>query len=213
MEEKQKKGKTSLYVIILAILLIGVGAGLIVTGNNKSFLKEKKTENNESNENKDKENDKEQPTEDPQRGVVPAILTEEQVINLIVQNKNKDMPNETWSVGRVEIIAHDENNEKFLVIYEELNEDGTVRNLFTIVTVLGEDYFVELPGWEENERDLTIYNFIYYETESDEEITPVEPNNQEESGEITENNETVDNDEIVVSTQDEVQTENENVVE
>lgn len=170
MEENAKKSKKSLLVIVFAIVLIGVGAALIVTGNNKSFLKEDKKE---SNENKN-ENKEETPQDDPQRGIVPVTLTKEDVINLIFQKKNEELSEETWSVGNVEIIAHDENYEKYLVSYEEINEDGTVRILQTIVTVIADEKYVELPGWEEGQRDLTVYNFIYETIETP--IEPVDPN-------------------------------------
>ena len=61
------------------------------------------------------------------------------------------------------MIAHDEEGAKILVSYEEVHEDGSTILKQTIVSILNGEKSVELPGWIEGERDLTVYNFIPYE--------------------------------------------------
>lgn len=159
---EDKKSNKSLLVIVIAILLIGVGVVLILTGNNKSFLVDDKSNSNtnENKENQDGQNNQE-PIDESQRNIIPQSISQEEIVSIILQKKNEDFSEETWYIGAVYTVAHDENNEKYLVKYEEVEEDGTIRNLLTIVTVLGNEKYVEMPGWEEGERDLTVYNFIY----------------------------------------------------
>ena len=168
MEEETKvtkKNNNPLLIIGLAAVLIICGIALIVTGNNKSFL------------SKDKENDtpapvdpeptpEPDPIDDGQRGIVPHALSDETALQLLVEKKESDFADATWSLGVVKVIGHDEKDEKFLVEYEEYAEDSTISTKQTIISVVNGEQSVELPGWVEGERDITVYNFIMYDEES-----------------------------------------------
>lgn len=178
MEEQKvvKKNNTPIILIGLAVLLILTGIGLIVTGNNKSFFDNDKGKEKEQNT----EVEPDQPTEvddDSQRGIIPNVITEDEVLQLITITKEMQFPNETWHVQYVNIIGHDEKNEKFLVSYGEVNEEASVVEKQTIVSVLNGSKNVELPGWIEGQRDLTVYNFIMDELvePSTDQTTPTDP--------------------------------------
>lgn len=177
-EKKPKNKKSSLYIIVLAVLLIGAGAALILTGNNKSFLGNNGNEPNESNNtNANTDNGNQEvtpPDDDPNKGLVPSTLQEWEVLNLLLEKKNLEYPNESWSIGNVSIKAHDKQNEKFLIEYDEVAADGTLTVLQTIVTVLGDKKYVEFPGWVPGTTDLSVYDFDGY-------------NNQNQTTEPTEN--------------------------
>ena len=108
MEENNeaKKSNKSLLVIAFSVLLIDIGVVLIVTGNNKNLFGKK--------EDKPKE---EEPVEnDPKRGTLPVALTDEEALALLVQKKQTDFSDQTWSIQNAKVIAHDEKYEKYLVI-------------------------------------------------------------------------------------------------
>ena len=174
-EQKTKKNKTPMIVMAIAVVLILAGVVLLVTGNNKSFLGSDDKKENKNTEEQEKPVEPTEPEDDPNRGLVPVVLSEEEVIQLILNKKQSEFSDETWSLGAVTIIGHDEKNEKFLVSYEEIGEDGTVVVKQTIVSVLNEEKNVELPGWIEGERDLTVYNFIIGEV-----VEPTEPVNPDQ---------------------------------
>ena len=178
-EEKEvKKNNKPIILIAVAALLIIAGVALIATGNNKSFLSKKDEPAPEEKDEKPKEDD----IDDQNRGVLPINITVEEVTELINNKKNAEYSEESWQVGTINIVAHDENNEKYLVTYEEIQEDGTIVNKQTIVSVLNNEKSVELPGWVEGERDLTVYNFIYESVNNDqpvEEPTIEEPTIEE----------------------------------
>ena len=165
MEEQKKVKKSSapIYVMIFAVLLIVAGVVLIVTGNNKSFWekKEPKKENEQEKQEEKKE-------ETPNRGLIPPVVTEEEVLQLINNTKLVEYPEENYGVDFVTLIAHDEENEKILVSYGEFQADASVVVKQTIVSILNGEKSVELPGWIEGERDLTVYNFIMYDEDEDE---------------------------------------------
>ena len=148
----KKKSNTSIIIILLAVVMIATGIILIVTGNNKSFWNEKKDK--KTNENK---NDEEKI---PPKGLVPNNVTEEEIAQLLIETKEAEFPNETWTVDYVKIVGHDEENERLLVSYCEVHEDFSMTVKQTIVSILNGDKRAELPGWLEGERDLTVYNFI-----------------------------------------------------
>lgn len=158
--EGAKKSKTSIYIIVIAILLIVAGVVLIMTGNNKSFIEKKDTKKPAEEEKKEEEPKDE---DIPDRILDPYYIDEEIVLDLIVEKKNNEFPGENWSVQNVNLIGHDEEGEKILVSYDEVHEDSSTVLKQTIVSILNGEKSVELPGWIEGERDLTVYNFIPYE--------------------------------------------------
>ena len=172
MEEEKavKKNNKPMLVMAVAVLFILAGVALIVTGNNKSFLAKEEAKPKEDNNNSENQ----EIVEEPPRVIIPEGLTNDEVANLISEKKQAEFSEETWTLGSVSIIGHDEKNEKYLVTYEEIQEDGSVVAKLTIVSVLNDVKSVELPGWIEGERDLTVYNFIY-ENGSTEPVEPVEP--------------------------------------
>lgn len=162
-EKATKKKNSSIIIMLLAVLLIAAGVGLIVTGNNKDFWNGKDKEEEQVDDQGDEEDDI------PDRARVQYGVSEDEIQELLDETKAKDFPEETWVVGSVEIIGHDENNEKLLVSYGEVHEDLTIIFKQTIVTNINDELSVELPGWIEGERDLTVYNFIM-DVEEDEEV-------------------------------------------
>ena len=182
MEEGKevKKNNKPIILIALAVLFILAGGVLLATGNNKSFLakddpqpqEDKKEDNTEIDVNIDDQN----------RNIIPISLTEEEVRELINTKKEAEYSEEAWTVDSISIVAHDEKYEKFLVTYGEVQEDETVITKQTIVSVLNNEKNIELPGWIEGERDLTVYNFVY-DTTTDEPVEveePTEPTEVEE---------------------------------
>lgn len=171
MEEKGtvKKSNAPMLIMLAAVLLIVAGVVLIVTGNNKSFWE--KEEPKEGNKEENKQNPNHNINEIPSKKIKPGIVTEEELVQLITETKKRDFPGETWEVGEVKLLAHDEEDEKVLISYTEVHEDLTIVTKQTIVTILNEEKMVELPGWAEGERDLTVYNFIDY-THEDSPVTP-----------------------------------------
>ena len=164
-EKKKKMGDKSIIIIAVAVLLIAAGAILILTGNNKSLL------SNDKKEEK-KEEEIQEPTDDPKRGMDPTRLKDEDARELIDKAKQERLPEEPWSVGMAKVIAHG-NNDTFLVDYEQVDEEGFVSHLLTIITYKdGVGTVGELPGWFEGERDLAEYGFVTYEDETTQE--PVE---------------------------------------
>ena len=163
MEEKNnvKKNNTPIFIMIFAALLIIAGVALILTGNNKSFWKNKKTDN----ANKEQQESKGNEEDIPDRGLTPTVITEKEILQLLIDKKQSEFPEENWGVDYVNIIAHDEEYEKILVSYGEFQEDSSVVVKQTIVSILNGEKDVELPGWIEGERDLTVYNFIMNESE------------------------------------------------
>lgn len=159
--EGAKKSKTSIYIIVIAILLIAAGVVLIMTGNNKSFIEKKDTKKPSEEEKQEEEQNKEE--EIPDRGLDPYYVDEDIILDLIVEKKNSEFTEENWGVQNVTLIAHDEEGAKILVSYEEVHEDASTILKQTIVSILNGEKSVELPGWIEGERDLTVYNFIPYE--------------------------------------------------
>lgn len=153
MEEQKvvKKSSAPIYIIIFAILLIAAGAVLIFTGNNKSFWDKKEPKEEE----KDKPDDK-----TPNKGLVPTVITDEDALYYIEQHKKAVGKEFAWEAKNAKIIGHDENYEKYLVVFDEVGTDGTVVSKQTIISLLPDEKWVELPGWVEGERDLTVYNFI-----------------------------------------------------
>jgi len=160
MEEQKKVKKSSapIYVMIFAVLLIVAGVVLIVTDNNKSFWEKKEPKKENEQEKQEEENE-----ETPNRGLIPPVVTEEEVLQLINNTKLVEYPEENYGVDFVTLIAHDEENEKILVSYGEFQADASVVVKQTIVSILNGEKSVELPGWIEGERDLTVYNFIMYD--------------------------------------------------
>ena len=170
-DKKVKKNNKPMILIAAAALLIIAGVALIVTGNNKSFLAKEEPKQEE----KDDDTKDDDVIDDQNRGVVPISITVEEITELINNKKLAEYSEETWQVGAINIVAHDENNEKYLVTYEEIQEDGTIVYKQTIVSVLNDEKSVELPGWVEGERDLTVYNFIYETINNDQPIEePIE---------------------------------------
>ena len=181
MEEEKvvKKNNKPLLVIALAFILIIAGIALEVSGNNILFGSKKG--NNANNANNEENTEIPDPNggnggeEDPKRGTIVTTITEEEVRQLIDAKKASEFGEETWSVGVVTILAHDEKYEKYLVSYEEIQEDATIVIKQTIVNVINDDMTIELPGWEDGSRDLTVYGFIYGEDEPVEIDEPTEP--------------------------------------
>ena len=164
-EKSVKKNNTPLLIMLAAVLLIVAGVVLIVTGNNKSFMEKKETK--EPNKEEQKPTDEDNEDEIPDKGLTPTVVTEDEIINLLVQTKEKDFPGETWRVEGVVLLGHDEENEKILISYNEVQEDSTIVTKQTIVSILNGEKSVELPGWVEGERDLTVYNFISYDSKTE----------------------------------------------
>ena len=163
-EKTSKKNNSSVVIMLLAILMIAAGVGLIVTGNNKSLWDDKEKDNKgEQQEQPDDEDDI------PDRARVQYGISEEEIEELLIETKANDFPEETWEVSNIMIIGHDENNEKLLISYGEIGDDLTIVYKQTIVSLLNGEASVELPGWNEGERDLTVYNFIMDNDEEEDE--------------------------------------------
>ena len=64
------------------------------------------------------------------------------------------------------LCAYKDGNTEYTTEYEEYAEDSTISTKQTIISVLNGEKSVELPGWVEGERDITVYNFIMYDEES-----------------------------------------------
>lgn len=180
MEEEKvaKKSKIPMILMVAAVVLILAGVGLIMTGNNKSFIG--KDEPNEPKESDEQITEQlpDNTENEPPRVVVPITITNEEVLQLINERKQLDFPEETWQAQSVVIVGHDSENEKYLVSYDEIDELGNITKKQTIVTVFTDSKYVELPGWNEGERDLTVYNFIMdseMNTNDSNVTTPVEP--------------------------------------
>lgn len=158
-ETPKKKNNNAMYLLVAAVLFILVGVGLIATGNNKSFLSDDKEEkeNNEDDVNKVNK---------------PVELTEEDVEKILKDQKENEFSTETWSIGVTNIVAKGDNN-SYLVLYEEVSEDGTVTVKQTVIAVENGEGKAELPGWLEGEKDLSSYNFVNVNS-------PVEPENPTE---------------------------------
>lgn len=155
-----KRSNTPLYIIIFAILLIVAGVVLIVTGNNKSFLENKKTEKQEEKKQEEKDKDKE---EIPNKSFKSNFLSDEEALALIKEYSESSTPEITGEIRSVEVVGSDENGEKFLVNYEVVSEDETVITKQTIISSLDGNKWVDWPGWTVGERDLTVYNFSMIE--------------------------------------------------
>lgn len=186
MEEENKvvkKNNNPILIIGLALVLIICGVALIVTGNNKSFLAKDKEEPAPVEPEPTPEPQPE-PIDDGQRGMVPHALSDEAALQLMVEKKEADFSDATWSIGVVKVIGHDETDEKFLVEYEEYAEDSTISTKQTIISVVNGEQTVELPGWVEGERDLTVYNFSMYEDEENAVVDPTVPDEPTEPGEV-----------------------------
>ena len=142
----------------VAVLLILVGIGLIVTGNNNSLLgKKDKKENNEEQEQQ-------------KRSVVPVDLTTEEAVQLLVDEKANKYAEEAWTLGEVRVLARGENG-TFLVLFDKVYETNT-ETLQTVIAYGENGWVVDLTGWPEGSKYLSEYNFKYFDVEPAEE--PVE---------------------------------------
>lgn len=167
MEEEKvvKKGNNkSLLIIAVAIILIVIGVVLIVTGNNKSFIANDKKEDKQEQEN----------TDNPTRHIVKG-LTNEEAERIIIEKKDTEYAEELWTIGSAVVVAYNDNNE-YLVKYSEIDSEFFARELMTIIQVIdGKSEVEQLPGWVEGEKDLTSYNFVFYEDNTNEEPVVEEP--------------------------------------
>lgn len=173
LKETPKKKNNSMYLFVAALLFILVGVGLIATGNNKSFL---------SDEKKESEKDE----DDVNKGNKPVELTEEDIEKILKDQKEKDFSTETWSVGVTNIVAKGDNN-SYLVLFEEISDDGIVTVKQTVITMENGEAKAELPGWLEGEKDLTSYNFVNLDepTDTPEPTNPTEPSDPTDTQEPT----------------------------
>lgn len=167
-EKKEKKpllGNKSIIIIAIAVLLIGAGAVLILTGNSKNLIStdKDKTENKTQDETS-------KPEDEPKRAI-QKDLTDDAAFDILEKEKEEKLSDEVWSIGAVEVLAHSNNN--YLVQYEQVETEGFSKQLLTIITIEdGNGIVKQLPGWVEGEVDITSYNFEYYET-STEQTNPV----------------------------------------
>lgn len=168
---QKKKNNTPMLIMLVAVLLIGAGIALVMTGNNNALFGKGK-DSGEGTEN------------DPTRTNIPTELTVEKATQLIKAEQEKD-PSDIWTLGEVKIVAKGD-NQTYLITYEKTIEEGT-DVLQTIVTNSAGEWVIEMPGWFEGEKDLESYNFVYenetveppveepVETPTDEPVeTPVE---------------------------------------
>lgn len=150
MEENvTKSSKKPLVVIVLAVFMIGAGVGLILTGNNKSFLGGKEKEDKKD----------EEVVDEPNKGNVGLGLSNEEAKAILENIKNSTLPEETWTLGEVSVEAKGK-DEAYLILYEQISEDGTSTFLETVIIMQDGVGTAELPGWPEGERDLLEYEFV-----------------------------------------------------
>ena len=144
---KNKKNIVPLFIIVIAIALISIGVGLIVTGNNKSFVI-RKNKNNDI------------PVEDPKRSKTSRKeLTEEIMYDLLETEKYTNRENENWALGNATILAYNEEG-IYLIEFEKIYETNN-ELVETTIYYEGNKWVIESKEWLKNSRDLSEYNFIY----------------------------------------------------
>lgn len=161
MENKEivKKNNTPVMVIAFALVLILAGIGLIVTGNNKSLLGDKKKETDKpSSESESKSN-------------TPVELNDDKAYDLLEQERKDKYAEEAWKLGRVILLARGDNN-TFLILFDK-EYDTNTETLQTIIKYENGAWVIDLNGWPEGSRPLDDYNFKYYNE------TPVEEPTEE----------------------------------
>jgi hypothetical protein len=154
MEEEKTAKKINIPVIVMiaAVVLIAAGAIMMVTGNNKNLLGNDKKEEPPKQE----EPKQEEPKEEPKRNI-PRELTIEEAKNILDEECNNNHSGEGWYVNSVLSVLTGDN--AYLVTYEEVAPDGVVTTKQTIILINDGTTSVELPGWLENERDVSEYHF------------------------------------------------------
>ena len=130
------KNKKGLFVIILSMTIIIIGAVLL-------FINNKEDEKEDS--------------------VISRPFTAVDVRGIIYESMiaNKG---EMWNIGDTQIVAHNINNSKYLVHYIRVLENGLQEEYESIVTI-DKKKSIEFPGWRTGEKNLDEYGFIYYGTE------------------------------------------------
>lgn len=131
------KNKKGILLIILSIILIA--AGLII------YFTPKKEVNDRKNKNAS-----------PPRPF--AAIDARGILYEKIFASNSGV----WNIADTKLIAHTKDNSKYLIQYERLLEDGTKEVYESIITI-GEKKDMDFPGWDIGSKDLSEYNFIYYE--------------------------------------------------
>ena len=152
--KKIMNNKKLMIIFVAGILFVAAGLVLIATGNNSSFLKNDNEEvdpTNPGNNQGDPNGKKEE-------------ISKSLVMNAIYEEKSLHYSNETWFVGDVAVIAHNDDDSKFLVHFRKVDGDST-DEMETILTIEDNDRYVDLPGWAVGSKDLSSYSFINYETD------------------------------------------------
>lgn len=148
---KKLKGKKSIIIICVSLLLIIVGVVLILTGNNFSFIKHTPEGYENSDNNKP----------DDTKPVI-KVYTKSDVMSLLYQYKAVNNIQENWYVGDTALLAHNEDNTKYLVRYKLVLENGSTVEYESVVSNEEGEYKIDYPGWTVDSKDLTEYSFIYY---------------------------------------------------
>ena len=76
--------------------------------------------------------------------------------------KNENLPDVNWYIGKVELIAHGDNN-TYWVSYEEKNLDGYTETVGAIIEYKNGKWTTNLPGFSGiSDEETSKYNFVNY---------------------------------------------------
>ena len=165
MEEKKQWGST-LIIILLFLVIAGMGYYLFNTmKENDEYNNQIKLLEKENKDLKEVETKKEAENKDIVQNDTKVEKTEEMNIELaygiLNKYKTEKLPNADWYIGKVQLIAHGD-NDTYWVTYEEINGDTTT-SLATIIKKENGKWTSDLPGSSGfTEEDIVNYNFVKY---------------------------------------------------
>ena len=142
-EKKPKKISLSIYIMILAVVLIAAGSFMLVTGDKKSL----------SDDGKDND------VVDNQKKNMDIGLTTDEALAILTDKYSNEFGEADWSIGKVLSVTLGNEN-TYLVNFERISAEGLYEEYQTVIIAEnGASTVIELPGWHVGERDLTEYGF------------------------------------------------------
>jgi uncharacterized protein YxeA len=143
----------SIIIIILALILIG--GSLLLTLNNKN------SDNNNNNniDNNDNSSTKITDKKKKLRHISPDDLDDESAKEIVQLFLDEEETNENWIVESASLNCTDDNNG--FVVNIVAQKEGANWYRQTIITYKNNEWSIELPMWQEGEKDISSYSTYY----------------------------------------------------
>ena len=154
MSDKEKIKTLHWLVAFLLITLIAAGVYIVNNELNEESKIVTECNCNETNDNINQEQEKD--NNDAKE------MTEELAYGVLNKYKNENLKDANWYIGKVELVAHGDNN-IYWVTYESVSLDGYTTEVGAFIEYKNNEWVTELPGFSGYEAgDFDKYNFINY---------------------------------------------------